>query len=61
EERLMLEYKRSRHPDLYRSSAGRSGRGLTRGYFQGVEDGRGGFELLRGVEGAARAELGFKD
>ena len=59
EERLVLEYEGAKHPDLYKSSAGRSGRSLTRQFDQGVEDGRDGFDLLKGVGGVGNPELGY--
>ncbi len=59
EEHLVLEYKAAMHPDLYRSSAGQSGRSLTGQFDQGVEDGRDGFDLLKGVGGIANQEIGY--
>ena len=59
EMRLMIKYEGAAHPDLHKSSAGRTGRSLTRQFDQGVEDGRDGFELLKGVGGAGSPELGY--
>lgn len=58
EERLMIKYEGEKHPELYQSKAGRGGRALNGEYDQGVEDGRDGFDLLKGVGGIANPELG---
>jgi hypothetical protein len=60
EERLMIDYERKTHPDLLLSTAGRRGRRVNAEFYQGEDDGREGFELLKGVGGIEGPKIGFK-
>lgn len=62
EVQLILDYKAAKHPDLCKSTAGQRRLRVSSSEFsQGKDDGRDGFELLKGVSGVASKAIGFEE
>lgn len=62
EEALLLDYKAAKHPELCKSMVGKKRISVSSSQFsQGRDDGREGFELLKGVSGVASKAIGFEE